>query len=194
MKAIRSGDLSSIDRVLEEHSSLLDALREAEFHWHGVPPLAVAPDVDTTRHLLDLGARWEPVSRWWNPGFGVIKKISPEVGRFLVAQGAEVSPHAAAGMGLTDTLTSMIEKDPQVVHAPGGDATTPLHFARNVETATLLSIRARSSTPGTRTMRRLPSSGSSATPPRSHAFFSIAAHPRTSSPPPLSATALCASN
>jgi len=77
------------------------------------------------------------VSECWAPGFGT-ENISPEVAAFLVARGAELTPHAAAGLGLTDRLRAMLAADPSIVDAKGGDGCTPLHFARDLATARLL--------------------------------------------------------
>jgi ankyrin repeat protein len=52
--------------------------------------------------------------------------------------GATLSPHAAAGLGLTHELSDMLAADPAVIDAKGCDACTPLHFARDIATAELL--------------------------------------------------------
>jgi ankyrin repeat protein len=49
-----------------------------------------------------------------------------------------VDAHAAARLGLIDRLRTMIESDPKLVHARGGDGQTPLHFASTVEVAAYL--------------------------------------------------------
>jgi ankyrin repeat protein len=77
------------------------------------------------------------VSEWWAPGFNA-REIDAHLARQLVERGATVTVHAAAGLGLTDHLTRMLDADPSLIDAKGGDACTPLHFARNVETARLL--------------------------------------------------------
>jgi ankyrin repeat protein len=77
------------------------------------------------------------VSEWWAPGFNT-REIDAHLARQLVERGATVTVHAAAGLGLTDHLTRMLDADPSLIDAKGGDACTPLHFARNVETARLL--------------------------------------------------------
>jgi ankyrin repeat protein len=55
-----------------------------------------------------------------------------------VAAGAPLSVHAAAAFGFTDHLSNLLRDDPSLVHAKGGDGCTPLHFARDLETAQLL--------------------------------------------------------
>ncbi|HEX4276569.1 MAG TPA: ankyrin repeat domain-containing protein [Bryobacteraceae bacterium] len=46
--------------------------------------------------------------------------------------------HAASGLGLADQLVRMLDADPSLVHAKGGDGGTPLHFSRDVAFAKLL--------------------------------------------------------
>jgi ankyrin repeat protein len=46
--------------------------------------------------------------------------------------------HAASGLGLADQLVRMLDADPSLVHAKGGDGGTPLHFSRDVAIAKLL--------------------------------------------------------
>ena len=57
---------------------------------------------------------------------------------FLVERGADLTIHAAAGLGLSDWLSHMLDADPSLVNLKGGDGCTPLHFARDVRTAKLL--------------------------------------------------------
>jgi hypothetical protein len=82
---------------------------------------------------LDLGA----VSEWWAPGFW-LEEISTIVAEHLVERGATPTPHAAAALGLAVHLRAMLDDQPQLVHAKGGDGCRPLHFARNVVIAQLL--------------------------------------------------------
>jgi ankyrin repeat protein len=77
------------------------------------------------------------VGESWATGFGT-EEIPVETARRLVERGAPLSVHAAAGFGFTDLLEAMLRSEPGLVHAKGGDGCTPLHFARDVETARLL--------------------------------------------------------
>ena len=68
----------------------------------------------------------------------VIQGVIPELGGFLIEQGAYVSIHAAAAMGLADVVQRYIADDPRAMHAKGGDGATPLHFTSTREVAGLL--------------------------------------------------------
>lgn len=96
-----------------------------------------ARSLNTAHRLLRLGAELDAVSKWWAGGMGTVQ-IDPAVGRFLVDQGAQLTVHVAAGLGLVDPLARMLDADASLVDAKGMDNCTPLHFARDVETAQLL--------------------------------------------------------
>src|SRR5262247_2938437 len=77
------------------------------------------------------------VSEWWAPGFNT-REVDSAVARRLVERGATLTVHAAAGLGLTDHLARLLDADPSLIDAKGCDACTPLHFARDIATASLL--------------------------------------------------------
>lgn len=54
------------------------------------------------------------------------------------ARGAIVDVFAAAHLGMFDRLRELVDRDPSLVHARGGDGKTPLHCARTVEIAQYL--------------------------------------------------------
>jgi ankyrin repeat protein len=88
--------------------------------------------------LLDAGADINSRSRWWAGGFGILDCASPDVAAYAIERGAAVSVHAAARLGLIETLRRLLAEDPARVHARGGDGQTPLHFAQTVEIAATL--------------------------------------------------------
>ena len=77
------------------------------------------------------------IGRFWADGLAAQNASAP-VARFFVERGAPLTVHAAAGLGFTDHLSRMLHADPRLVHAKGCDGCTPLHFARDVQTAELL--------------------------------------------------------
>src|SRR5207247_9878440 len=62
----------------------------------------------------------------------------PELAAYAIERGAVVDVHAASRLGMTGKLRELIEADPALVNARGGDGQTPLHFASTVEVATFL--------------------------------------------------------
>lgn len=136
LAAVDADDVALGDQMLTERGAGPAELNQVS--CDGKPVLACARSEQMASMLLDRGADVALVSRWWAPGIGVNPEVDPAVGRFLVQRGAELSVHAAAALGLVDELREIIHKNPQSVAERGGDGCTPLHFARNVETAALL--------------------------------------------------------
>ena len=122
--------IDTIEALLRDHPDLLNApnARPAVMH---------ASTVGKAECLLSRGANLESVSKWWAGGVDTLR-VDPNVGKFLVARGAILTPHVAAGLGWVDRLAHLLETDLSLRDAKGVDACTPLHFARNVETAALL--------------------------------------------------------
>lgn len=88
--------------------------------------------------LLDAGADINARSRWWAGGFGLLDFAAPDLADYAIQRGAKLDAHSAARLGLLDALTALVEADPGLVHARGGDGQTPLHFAKNAEIARFL--------------------------------------------------------
>lgn len=130
LRALEADDLASIEAVARAHPAVLNEPRCR-------PAAVLARSVAAAERLVRLGADLDLVSQWWAPGFST-REVRGDVGRFLVEKGATVTPHAAAGLGLTDHLAEMLAGDSRVVDAKGGDGCTPLHFSRDIATADLL--------------------------------------------------------
>jgi hypothetical protein len=104
------------------------------------PFLARARSVAMAERLLALGAEVEAVNKWCGGGIGV-RRVEPSVAEFLIGRGTALTAHAAAALGLTDQLARLLDANPSLIDAKGGDGCTPLHFARDVPTAQLLVAR-----------------------------------------------------
>ncbi len=57
---------------------------------------------------------------------------------FLTARGAVLDAHSASRLGLLAELRDLVAANPALVHAPGGDGQTPLHFASTIPIAEFL--------------------------------------------------------
>ncbi len=88
--------------------------------------------------LLEAGADINAKSRWWAGGFGLLDGAEPDLAGYAIQRGAIVDAHAAARLGLIKRLQELIDANPVLVHAPGGDGQTPLHFASTIEVAKFL--------------------------------------------------------
>jgi ankyrin repeat protein len=88
--------------------------------------------------LLETGADLNAKTDWWAGGFGLLHHADPDLADYAIERGALIDVHAAARLGRLDHLRALLDADPLLVRAPGGDGQTPLHFAKTREVAALL--------------------------------------------------------
>jgi ankyrin repeat protein len=141
MAAIKADDPGAARRVLQDHPELKARLNDPipGGDFGATPLLAALPWAN--REMIDVllaaGANINQRSHWWAGGFGVLDD-DRGLASFLIERGARVDVHAAARLGMMDTLVELVRGDPALVHARGGDGQTPLHFAPSVEIAAFL--------------------------------------------------------
>src|SRR5579872_1187253 len=129
-RALESDDLAAIGTLVRDHPDLLH-------DPHRRPAITLARSVAAAELLLTLGAGVDTAAKWWAPGF-YTRTVDLNVALLLLERGATLTIHAAAGLGLIDRIAAMLSADPSLVHAKGGDGCTPLHFSKDVATASLL--------------------------------------------------------
>ena len=115
---IEADDLAAVAELLEQHRGGLVAMASKDcLPGHiltGVKSIAMA-DL-----FLRHGMTTEMVNEWWAPGFG-LNGFPPLVADHLIQRGAVVTPHAAAALGLVNQLRVLLDQQPELVHAKGGD-------------------------------------------------------------------------
>lgn len=136
-RAFCEDDPADFRRLLEQYPALKVRMRE-RIDPFGSPLINSVQSREMLDVLLDAGVDINARSDWWAGGFGILDSVSPDVAAHAIARGAEVTVHAAARLGLLERLEHMIEQEPELVHARGGDGQTPLHFASTVEVAAYL--------------------------------------------------------
>ncbi|WP_035602292.1 ankyrin repeat domain-containing protein [Haloferula sp. BvORR071] len=137
-RAIKSGDLGELLRLLEAEPALANAHAEECF---GAVPIALAAernDCAMIDLLLGHGAEVNGKSSWWAGGFGALDFAGEETARHLLAKGAHLTAHAAARLGWLDALKEILSTDPGAVQQRGGDGQFPLHYASTPEIVDLL--------------------------------------------------------
>jgi ankyrin repeat protein len=140
--AIKANDAPLLRQVLARYPSLKAKLDEPLPNYSFDTPALIAAVQKGNRAmidaLLDSGANIHARTKWWAGGFGVLDMSSAELTPYLIERGAYVDIHAAARLGMFDRVKSLVEADPGLVHARGGDGQTPLHFAASIEIAEYL--------------------------------------------------------
>ena len=137
MEAIQADDAARVRRLFESDPALRERINDPIGPFDSLP-LHGARSRSMIDALVDAGADLNAKSRWWAGGFGLTHSASPELAAYAVELGAEADIHAAARLGLIDRVRELVDRDPQLVHARGGDGQTPLHFAGTVEIASFL--------------------------------------------------------
>lgn len=140
--AIQANDATRVREVLARHPSLRERINEPLAGLSFDAPALLAAVHRNNREmvdaLLDAGANVNARSQWWAGGFGVLDSAGQEMAEYLIARGATVDIHAAARLGKLGRVGELLEHNPELVHARGGDGQLPLHFAATKEIAALL--------------------------------------------------------
>lgn len=141
-EAVKDQDSNRVRALLDRHAELRaainDPLPDYAFGQNALFAAVQRTDRATIEVLLAHGADINKRSDWWAGGFGVLDDCDPSLADFLIERGAHLDAHAASRLGRIDALRALLDADPSLVHARGGDGQTPLHFASTVEIAALL--------------------------------------------------------
>ena len=88
--------------------------------------------------LLEGGADVGLKSDWENGPYTVLDRSDERTARYLLSNGAMLTPNVAARLGWLDELRALVNADASLVHARGGDGQQPLHEATSVAIADVL--------------------------------------------------------
>lgn len=142
VSAVQQNDLDAAVRALAFHGSLRARLNEPlpglPFGATILQPAVHWKNREMVSFLLLSGADINVKTHWWAGGFTVLDFAEPDFVPFLLAQGAVMTPHAAARLGRLDDLRRIVHERPEAARARGGDGQTPLHMASTVEIAAFL--------------------------------------------------------
>ena len=133
-EAVQARDAARVRSLAAEHSALRAVIDDPIGPFDS-PVVMHASTPDVLDALLDAGVDINARSRWWAGGFGLLDLAAPPLAAYAIARGASITAHAAARLGLSDTLREMLAGDSGLVNARGGDGQTPLHCASTVEIA-----------------------------------------------------------
>ena len=135
--AVQSGDVARVERLLER-PHVRDHVNDPLFAFGGRAMHTAAKNQALLAVLLAAGADVSLKSEWENGPYTVLDNADEASARFLLARGAALTPNVAARLGWIDELIALLDRDPALVHARGGDGQQPLHEAKTVAIADLL--------------------------------------------------------
>ena len=134
--ALQAQDIGRVRALLETHAEVRALVNAPIGPFDGRPAAMVKHNLPLLDLLLSHGADLNLKSAWWAGGFGLLDvDCTPEQAAPLLARGATVDVFAAAHLGMIERLRTLVDDDPSLVHARGGDGKTPLHSAATVEIA-----------------------------------------------------------
>ena len=141
-RLLANGDIEQIRAAVANDSELL---KSYDYRNFGATPLTSACFSNRTElvhELIELGADLNRRSDWhmgpWSPLHCAIFRRDLPLAEYLLAHGATMDVHTAAGLGRYDDVLSMLDAEPDRVLERGGDGCQPLHFADTAEVAQLL--------------------------------------------------------
>ena len=85
--------------------------------------------------LIAAGADVNLRSEWPQGPYTVLDNADEDTARWLLARGATLTPNVAARLGWFEDLRRLVDADPALVHARGGDGQQPLHEAKTAAIA-----------------------------------------------------------
>jgi ankyrin repeat protein len=138
--ALRADDAEHVRTLLAGHADVRAAVNQPVPHGFGSRPAQIAKkNLEVIDVLIEYGADLNLKSDWWAGPFGLLEYgITPKEAAPLIARGAIVDIFAAAHLGMFERVRELIEADPSLVHARGGDGKTALHCARDIDIARYL--------------------------------------------------------
>jgi ankyrin repeat protein len=136
--AVEAGDVDQVEALLQSHADLVANINAPMFGFDSPAAHMAKTNLPLLDVLLAHGADLNARTSWEKGGFGVLDQVSPDEAAPLIARGARIDVWAAANLGMMAELKALIERDPSLVNAKGGDGKRPLHFARTVEVARYL--------------------------------------------------------
>jgi ankyrin repeat protein len=141
-EALAKGDVERLRAMVANDAEILDGYDYRNF---GATPLTMACFSNRpalVEALLELGADPNRRSDWkmgpWSPLHCAIFRRDGRLAELLLAHGATMDVHTAAGLGRHDEVVRLLDMDPAGVLERGGDGCFPLHFADTTDVAQLL--------------------------------------------------------
>lgn len=141
-KLLAAMDCDQVRAKVANNPSLLNSHDYRNFGATPLTAVCLSGKLELARLLIELGADPNRKSDWsmgpWSPLHCAIYRRDKPMAEFLLASGATLDVHTAAGLGRADQVQILLDQDPARVCELGGDGCQPLHFAGSVEVAELL--------------------------------------------------------
>ena len=131
--AIYEKDVTLVETLFTQHPELANHVNDQIFDFDRSAVHCCRENLPLIDLLMDHGADLNLKSGWWAGGFGILEGLSPESAQPLIERGAVVDIWAAVGLNDRAKVRALLEADPTLITAKGGDGKHPLHDAQDVE-------------------------------------------------------------
>jgi ankyrin repeat protein len=139
--AVEAGDLDSVQKLLRTKAALRKRIDEPMFSFDSPAIMRAASHPQAEKLLpilVQFGANPNTRSKWWAGGFSPLDMAKGKSVDVLLELGANFDVWSAAAHGRLEILRELLDHDPNLVNARGGDGETPLHFASTPAIVNLL--------------------------------------------------------
>jgi hypothetical protein len=136
-EAVNRGDVPRARQLLET-TDVRARVNDPMFAFGQRAAHIAAKNTAMLAALVAAGADLNLKSDWENGPYTVLDNADEDSARFLLSQGAMLTPNVAARLGWFDDLRGFVDADAAAVHARGGDGQQPLHEAKTVAIADFL--------------------------------------------------------
>ena len=131
--AVERGDSDLVRALFTQHPELSDHVNAQIFPFDSSAIFHCRNNIELVDLLLEHGADINQKTGWGAGGFGILEDVAPDVASALIERGALVDIWAAVGLNDMERTRELLEHEPSLIAAPGGDGKHPLHYARDVE-------------------------------------------------------------
>ncbi len=140
--AVKSGDVDRVKTLFDRHPELDQHVNDQVFAFDTSAVFAAAHGSTPNLELLDLliahGADVNLKSGWWAGGFGLAEGHKAQAARALLERGVTEDIWVAVELNHTECVMELLDADPSLITARGGDGKQPLHYAQTPEMVDLL--------------------------------------------------------
>ncbi len=136
--AVKAGDVDRVSQLLGDHPQLVETINDPVFPFESPAAFQCRENLPLLDLLLAHGADLNQKTGWWAGGFGILEGIEPAVAQPLIDRGARIDIWSAVGLDRVDEVIRLLNQNPDLITARGGDGKHPLHYARNVAMVDLL--------------------------------------------------------
>jgi ankyrin repeat protein len=130
--AVRGGETENVRNLLENNADLRLVINEPlfDFDSQAIVVASSRQNISMVKVLLDYGADINITSEWWAGGFSALHGAEGSMAAFLIEHGATVDIHSACKLDMLEQIQALVEANPDMVNAKGGDGQRPLHYAK----------------------------------------------------------------